>query len=84
MFESAELGHKVDKETWQRRLPVLREALLDAQFDLLDSGHTAVVVLIGGVEASLLAQRATMLSKARKARLTESGLRRMVAFWRSA
>lgn len=52
MFESAELGHKVDKETWQRRLPVLREALLDAQFDLLDSGHTAVVVLIGGVEGA--------------------------------
>ena len=30
----------------------LREALLEAQFDLLDSGHTAVVVLIGGVEGA--------------------------------
>lgn len=52
MFESAELGHRVDKQTWKARLPPLREALLEAQFDLLDSGHTAVVVLIGGVEGA--------------------------------
>lgn len=52
MFESAELGHRVDKQTWKERLPPLREALLEAQFDLLDSGHTAVVVLIGGVEGA--------------------------------
>ncbi|MDF1630161.1 MAG: polyphosphate:AMP phosphotransferase [Alcanivoracaceae bacterium] len=52
MFESAELGHRVGKETWKKRLPELRQALLEAQFDLLESGHTAVVVLIGGVEGA--------------------------------
>lgn len=34
MFESAELGHRIDKETYQREEPALREALLNAQFDL--------------------------------------------------
>jgi hypothetical protein len=31
MFESAELGHAIDKERHAREEPVLREALLDAQ-----------------------------------------------------
>jgi hypothetical protein len=34
MFESAELGHKVSKERWDQEVPALREALLDAQYDL--------------------------------------------------
>ena len=29
MFESAELGHKVDKETFKREVPKLRAELLD-------------------------------------------------------
>ena len=34
MFESASLHHKVDKATFRRQAPKLREALLNAQFDL--------------------------------------------------
>ena len=34
MFESAELGHKIDKETFRKEVPELRAALLDAQFEL--------------------------------------------------
>ena len=34
MFESAELGHCVDKATYAQEVPALREALLNAQFDL--------------------------------------------------
>ena len=34
MFESAELGHCVDKAAYEREVPALREALLNAQFDL--------------------------------------------------
>jgi hypothetical protein len=30
MFESAELGHQVDKTTYERAVPALREALLNA------------------------------------------------------
>ncbi len=39
MFESAELGHKVDKETYEREVPILREALLDAQYDLISRSN---------------------------------------------
>lgn len=52
MFESAELGHKVDKETYERELPGLREALLDAQFDLISHRPFPVIVLIGGVDGA--------------------------------
>ena len=34
MFESAELGHSVDKVTYEAEAPRLREALLDAQAEL--------------------------------------------------
>jgi len=30
MFESAELNHKIDKETYHKAVPELRAALLDA------------------------------------------------------
>ena len=36
MFESAELGHHTDPETFDAAVPGLRAELLDAQFDLLD------------------------------------------------
>ena len=52
MFESAELGHRIDKETWRERLPALREALLEAQLELLEKNDTAVVVVIAGVEGA--------------------------------
>ena len=51
MFESAELGHKVSKEVWDRELPALREALLDAQFDLT-AAKVPVVILVAGVDGS--------------------------------
>ena len=38
MFESAELGHKVDKQAFERDVPKLREDLLNAQYDLLQCG----------------------------------------------
>ena len=37
MFESAELGHKIDKETYKKEVPALREALLDLQYDLAEA-----------------------------------------------
>ncbi len=52
MFESAELGHRIDKKTWKARLPALREALLEAQLELLEQADTAVVVVIAGVEGA--------------------------------
>ena len=51
MFESAELGHKIEKDVWDRELPPLREALLDAQFDLA-AAKFPVVILVAGVDGA--------------------------------
>ena len=51
MFESAELGHKLEKEVWDRELPALREALLDAQFDLA-AAKFPVIILVAGVDGA--------------------------------
>jgi len=48
MFENAELGHAVDKATYEREAPPLREALLEAQRRLAAS-DLAVVVIVTGV-----------------------------------
>lgn len=52
MFESAELGHKIDKETFKKEVPLLRAALLDAQYDMLEKKEFPVVILISGVDGS--------------------------------
>ena len=52
MFESAELGHKVDKETFRNEVPKLREALLNVQFDLRENASFPVVILISGVDGA--------------------------------
>jgi len=52
MFESAEVGHAVDKKVYAREMPKLREALLNVQFDLSQNGKTAVLILIGGVDGA--------------------------------
>jgi len=52
VFESAELGHEVDKATWKKEQPVLREDLLAAQFELLEKNAFPVVILVAGVDGS--------------------------------
>jgi polyphosphate:AMP phosphotransferase len=52
MFESAELGHKIDKKTYAAEVPVLREALLDMQYDLKEAGTFPVIILVGGVDGA--------------------------------
>jgi AMP-polyphosphate phosphotransferase len=52
MFESAEIGHSVDKKTWKQEAPLLRRALLDAQYALLKQKKAAVVVLVNGVDGA--------------------------------
>jgi polyphosphate:AMP phosphotransferase len=50
MFESAELGHAVDKREYDKELPKLRGALLDAQMRVLDQADFPVILLSGGVD----------------------------------
>ncbi len=52
MFESAELGHKIDKDTYKVEQPKLRAALLEAQDQLRENGSFPVIVLISGVDGS--------------------------------
>jgi polyphosphate:AMP phosphotransferase len=52
MFESAELGHKIDKESYKKEVPALRAALQDAQYDLKENGKIPVVVLVSGQDGA--------------------------------
>jgi polyphosphate:AMP phosphotransferase len=63
MFESAELGHKVDKATWKKQVPALREALLDAQYDLMEDGRFPVIILIGGVDGAGRSETVNLLNE---------------------
>jgi polyphosphate kinase 2 (PPK2 family) len=52
MFESAELGHKITKATYEKEEPLLRADLLDVQYDLLEAKRFPVVILINGLDGA--------------------------------
>ena len=52
MFESAELGHRVDKATFRAELPRLRAALLDTQFAVMQKATFPIIILISGVDGA--------------------------------
>ncbi|MEE9100721.1 polyphosphate:AMP phosphotransferase [Pseudomonas nitroreducens] len=52
MFESAEIGHSIDKETYEKEVAVLREALLEAQYELKQQARFPVLILINGIEGA--------------------------------
>jgi polyphosphate:AMP phosphotransferase len=52
MFESAELGHSIDKKAYDAEEPKLRRALLDAQYRVLELAKFPVVLVIGGVDGA--------------------------------
>ena len=63
MFESAELGHRTDDESFRAAVPGLRAELLDAQFDLLELKQFAVVVLINGVDKAGKGETVNLLNE---------------------
>ncbi len=63
MFESAELGHKIDKATYDAEVPKLREALLDAQFDLAEKAQFPVIILVGGVDGAGRGETVNLLNE---------------------
>ena len=63
MFESAELGHKIDKDEYDAAEPELRAQLLDAQFDLLEAKSFAVVVLINGIDGAGKGETVNLLNE---------------------
>lgn len=62
MFEAAEVGHKLDKSDYEREVPRLREALVNAQFDLHQRASFAVVVLLAGVGGGGRSETANLLN----------------------
>ncbi|HRY26866.1 MAG: polyphosphate:AMP phosphotransferase [Geminicoccaceae bacterium] len=52
MFESAAVEHVVDEATFKREVPLLRTALLEAQFRLREAQGFPVIVLVTGQDMS--------------------------------
>jgi len=63
MFESAELGHKIKKSVYEKEVPALREALLDAQMELTKSKAFQVIILLGGLDGSGRGATANLLNE---------------------
>ena len=63
MFESAELGHRVDKQTYAREVPKLREALLNAQFDLKEQRRFPGIILISGLDGAGKGETVNLLNE---------------------
>ncbi|HUW25527.1 MAG TPA: polyphosphate:AMP phosphotransferase [Gallionella sp.] len=63
MFESAELGHKIDKDTFDKEVPPLREALLEAQLDLAKLAKFPVIILVGGVDGAGRGETVNLLNE---------------------
>lgn len=63
MFKSAELGHKIDKATYEAEVPALRVALLQAQMELAKLARFPVIVLVGGVDGAGRGETVNLLSE---------------------
>jgi polyphosphate:AMP phosphotransferase len=62
MFETAELGRKLDKEIYKAQVPILRAELLEAQDQLLRAPFS-VIVLFAGVDAAGKTETANLLNE---------------------
>jgi polyphosphate:AMP phosphotransferase len=71
MFENAEIGNAIDKETYKREEPQVRGALLAAQREL-PRADFRVIVLISGIEASGRSETVNLLLKWMDARGIET------------
>ncbi|MEA3280395.1 MAG: polyphosphate:AMP phosphotransferase [Thermodesulfobacteriota bacterium] len=63
MFESAELGHKIDKKTYDQEVPGLREALLNTQLELAKTAGFPVIILAGGVDGAGKGETVNLLNE---------------------
>ena len=63
MFESAKLKHHVSPVTFKREERKLREALLEAQIDLLEQRRFPVLILIAGVEGAGKGETVNLLNE---------------------
>jgi len=63
MFESAELGQKIDDATYDKQAKKLRPELLQAQYDLLGCNAFPVIVLVNGVDGAGKGETVNLLNE---------------------
>jgi polyphosphate:AMP phosphotransferase len=63
MFESAEIGHRIKKSVYDSEEPALRQALLTAQYQLLENATFPVVVLVNGVDGAGKGETVNLLNE---------------------
>lgn len=63
MFESAELGNKIDKETFQKEEPKMRQALLAAQYEVLKAAKFPIIIVVGGIDGAGKGETANLLNE---------------------
>src|SRR3990167_9665773 len=71
MFESAEIGHAIDKDTYDAEVPALREALLEVQYELQQQKRFPVIILINGIEGAGKGETVKLLNEWMDPRLIE-------------
>jgi AMP-polyphosphate phosphotransferase len=72
MFEAAELGHQVDKATYERQERKLRQALLAAQMELKQRAPFEVIVLVAGLDGAGKSETVNKLHEWMDPRLIET------------
>ena len=63
MFESAELGHAISRQTYARQVVKLREHLLNTQYDLFRDGRFPVIVLVSGMDGTGKSETVNVLNE---------------------
>ncbi len=63
MFESAELGHKVDDKAYAKEVETLRVDLVEAQYQLLEDATFPVIILVNGVDGAGKGETVNLLNE---------------------
>jgi polyphosphate:AMP phosphotransferase len=63
MYESAEIGHKLDKARFKREEPKVRKRLLDLQTALLNKKKFPVIILVNGVDGAGKGETVNLLNE---------------------
>jgi polyphosphate:AMP phosphotransferase len=72
MFETAELGHKIAREDYEREEPKFREQLLRAQYALKENAKFSVLILVSGMEGAGKSETVNLLNAWMDPRLIET------------
>src|SRR5689334_4622514 len=72
MFETAELGHRIEREEYDREEPKLRAELLQAQYALKDNAKFSVLIIVSGMEGAGKGETVNLLNAWMDPRLIET------------